>query len=151
MQVTPETIYGKLCTVIRRPFNAEWVHNELSLWRLPLCEHRGRWEHITGDWCFENGAPSGDFKLHGGQLTRSEHIDYTVTILPPLPRNPTKDDAWLLYLYASHGLFAVWESIDSYEYKHFPDRMYSLLSGCKNTGITHAVDAEGNKQEVAIV
>lgn len=60
-----------------------------------------------------HGAPrrwSGDFRrLHNNALVlhnafnRNHHI---ATALPPLPKHPTKDDAWLLHLYAAHGLIA---------------------------------------------
>jgi hypothetical protein len=65
------------------------------------------------------------------------------TALPPLPRNPTADDAKLLHLYEAHGLHPTCFRGDI--------NQYCLTTGMNiSQKLTHAIDEQGNKVEVAI-
>ncbi len=81
--------------------------------------------------------------------------------LPPLPRNPTADDAKLLHLYASYGLqlcgtfYANVNKIGNQDFSSSSFLMYllsvlkaGLVTNCK---ITHIIDEQDKKVEVAIL
>lgn len=57
--------------------------------------------------------------------------------LPPVPRNLTLSDAWLLHLYAGHGLFVMCGSLPA-------------LPVPSTSDVTHAINAQGERVEIAI-
>src|SRR5688572_12506990 len=101
--IKPETINGKLCSVIRKPFCAEWVREQLAM-GVPVVADYGKkgfakltsYDDTRGAFCSGNNVFAPDYT----------DWRYTLTILPPLPRRPTAEDAGLLHLYAAHGIFA---------------------------------------------
>ncbi len=81
------------------------------------------------------------------------------TALPALPRYPTAEDVELLHLYATHGLILIFTSEYSgamtSKVKHTRNFTHVLTILERNYypdkyEITHAIDKEGNRVEVAI-
>lgn len=144
MQTTIETIGGKLCTVIRKPFDADWVREQLSM-GIPVVGELPRGERIPF------------YILDIDQ----EFYDYpfVVTILPALPRHPKPEDAPLLYRYAAEGIHL------SFVWGNYTEEHYEMCT--RSSGIvevmdyiqrkqiplptfSHAIDAQGNRHEIAI-
>lgn len=158
-RVSIETIGGKLCTVIRRPFDTEWVREQLamgvpviaeriSLQRFLLVrdDHEGKYKGIKAD------SPYGYYS-EGRTIDIAPHIfEYTITILPALPRNPKPEHAALLYRYASESLNVRYEIMDAdlrcADGLGIGDILNHL--GCCPIEITHCLDTQGNRVEVAI-
>lgn len=163
MQVSVETINDKLMTVV--------------------------WYGSLGFQCKSLGISDNNWKtLHNGvKIALSTQIEpeygkqiHFATALPPLPRNPTADDAWLLYLYASHGLVPFMKE-DKWRKGYFvgtiaecstqvgtlmvqeashgrdesdPDEVFPdrIIYSLREgkTKITHCTDNQGNRVDVAI-
>jgi hypothetical protein len=89
--------------------------------------------------------------------------------LPPLPKNPTTDDAKLLDLYRAHGLYAIFkfkeyegEGGEEYQirglsdcgtfYTELQENEIEYMGRCYNynDGITHALDEQNNRIEIAL-
>lgn len=164
MQVSTETINGELMTVIRKPFDAEWVNQQLSIGVPVTCEFPK-----TEGTCYQDGRViivscdgsdeykyitwQTDWDTDDAYCTDRMLESYIITTLPPLPRNPTADDAWLLHLYASHGLYA---AFGIYQFAHIDDDGEVYVYG--NAGLemisspetTHCVYKQGNRVDVAI-
>lgn len=130
-KVSIEEINGRYCTVIRKPFNAAWIKEQLDMGN-PVIVGDDIWhdgggeEHIIRRLLLEEvhkpSKPSilqpplhGDEHLRyygsGGSpfgswtpLRDSECLKYTYSILPPLPRHPKQEDAPLLHRYMAEGL-----------------------------------------------
>lgn len=118
MKTTIETINNQLCTVVRKPFDAEKIKNRLALgYSLPVEFPNGyrailHNSYKDGTWQTEQGKWSGE--------NMSETV--SLEILPALKRNPK--DVELLHLYASYKLYAVIKvEIEHIEpvYKEFGD------------------------------
>jgi len=104
--------------------------------------------------------------IYSPRMNREHHC--LATALPPLPRHPAAKDAWLLYAYASHGLYPVFrfkdigDGADELQIRGICDdgTFYteSASEGIEcggsyyhhNDGITHAVNAQGERVDVAI-
>ena len=107
MQVTIETINNKQCTVIRKPFDAEWVKEQLNMGIFPSVDLKCS-KPLTGSvLCYKDSY----FTYYDPQWNEiisfeKEMLELysVITILPPLPRNPTPEDAPLLYRYMAEGL-----------------------------------------------
>ena len=93
-KVTIETIGGKQCTVIRKPFDAEWVKEQLDM-GIPL---RGEFFGVGGTYenIIEPHMDELDWYIAEGK--------YILTILPALPKHPKPEDAKRLYEYMAEGL-----------------------------------------------
>lgn len=81
-------------------------------------------------------------------------LDHVMTKLPALPEHPKLEDAPLLYRYASEGLFIVGNHI-RHEFSgpfevQFPDFNLVETHPDRKVQITHAIDEEGNRVEIAI-
>lgn len=83
-------------------------------------------------------------------------IELIATALPALPNRPKPEDAALLYRYASEGVFARGATkswVDGERGGYWTRDNDSWLLGVDAAyiyEITHAVDADGNRVEVAI-
>lgn len=157
MKVTIETINDKKCTVIRRPFDAEWVKGQLDMNNSFLVEThktKGRWS-ILWDWeCSIRDV----FKTPKTRLF-AEDIDYTITILPALREHPKPEDAKRLYRYMAEGFTLVTtdkEQICGWDYAlggfvtanvAIP---YENYRNPTNIALSHALDEQGNCIEIAI-
>ena len=161
-KVTIEEINGKQCTVIRKPFDAEWVKEQLSM------GNHVRMEAVYPDQdtvlieCSTKTYPAGESVSYFGAYDcfAEEDIKHTLTILPALPRKPTPEDAPLLYRYASEGLMVMIKTegcySDDYGIPDEEDRWeeeYEFNSPLINVGepqeITHAT-LNGERVEIAI-
>lgn len=97
MKVTIEEINGKQCTVIRKPFDAEWVKGELNRLTSVLVGRDGEDNFIIHPFLrADNSARILD--------AYKNDCFYSLTILPALPKHPTPEDASLLYRYMAEGL-----------------------------------------------
>ena len=154
MKISIETIGDKQCTVIRKPFDAEWVKEQLSM-GIPVvaaCDWREGNYYIAdflGDKFYylnENGSID---------TANANCWTWTLTILPPLPRNPTPEDAPLLYRYMAEGLEICGSSgRDALGCRHQTTGgiyllMSTLLEGNVRVTITHAIH-NGERVEIAI-
>lgn len=111
MKPTIETINGQLCTVVRKPFDAEYVKEQVSIGNTVRVEIFSRAFSI----CYVRGE---DF--YGldetGEPDYVEVIDLCdvqmVTTLPALPRRPENNEATirLLHAYRAAGLIPLGRS-----------------------------------------
>jgi len=98
MKVTIEEINNKQCTVIRKPFDAEWMKEQLGMWQPVRVEYRD-------GYCFTYTIPDGGgFELHTHLIRKHGEPINTLTILPALPKHPKPEDAPLLYRYMAEGI-----------------------------------------------
>lgn len=152
-----ETINGKLCTVIRRPFDAEWVREQLAM-GVPV---------VTDLAVLLFAASEGRYYTERGYMVLDgarQHLPEAriKTILPALPKNPTPEHAALLYRYMAEGIYPVLvcpdselsfllRGIDRFGnalYKNLADEYDGIsLSLCE---INYAVPETGGRCEVAI-
>ena len=144
MKTTIEEINGKLCTVIRKPFDVECVKEQLDI-KMPVVV-----ETIEHEVCGKN--IKGIHKLHkyidknwfcginiGAEDSWFESI---IVVLPALPRYPKPEDAPLLYRYMAEGIIPILDECESL------DRMI-FTNGFGEGRITHATH-NGERVEVAI-
>lgn len=104
MIVSTEIISGKPVTVIRRPFQPDKVRESLERGVPVVAERISGQRYTLLKWL----AASEEFVSYredGWRKPKPHILEYTLTILPPLPRRPTAEDAGLLHRYASEGLF----------------------------------------------
>lgn len=107
-EITIEKINGKERTIIRKPFDAEWVKEQ-------LCNGTGVTVELCNlTWRTLSYYDSED-DLYCGYLSKASasYIVNTITILPPLPKHPKSEDAPLLHLYAANGLTVCSEHLDN--------------------------------------
>lgn len=159
MKVSIETIGDKHCTVIRKPFDAEWVAEQINMEQSVLaCTDERAVDYFTL-WNYSGE----DFMSGGGKVIHEDDLIYTLTILPALPRNPKPEDAPLLYRYMAEGIEAISTLYDDGAERFVNNVDFlTMLSQLKHYGnkevdgggmyiqITHAIDVDGNKLEVAI-
>lgn len=145
MQTSVETISGKLCTVIKRPFDAEWVREQLAMGMPYMYEAE---DGYRGNF-YPKIRTLVEKAIDIGRLTPK----YVITILPALPRRPTPEHAPLLYRYASEDVFVVGTGHDGPSYPNGLGLSGILHLSKTHKGkaeITHATDTNGNKIEIAI-
>jgi len=157
MKVSIETINNKLVTVIRKPFDAEWVKEQLSMGIPVDAEENGRHRHnlcrkFGCDFISAKGGAYGEFLVSG------EELKYTLTILPPLSKHPKPEDAGDLYAYAKEGLM-VEGLMNAYVGGKYIDqiggaKLHNIIKALeyegRNITITHAT-LEGERVEIAIM
>jgi hypothetical protein len=169
MKVSAEIISGTPATIIRHPFSerVEWVRAQLAL-GVPVVveDEKGRGIITRFEYCetWKEHKYHMEYSAGNSWILNGECFTHTVQILPALPRNPTPDDAGLLYRYASEGLTPVTDdSLDKgmplYGIQHGKAVLGFHISGYsgEETGlfpledltITHAVLANGTRVEVA--
>lgn len=161
MKTSIETINGQLCTVIRKPFCADYVREQLEMGVPVVCEYGLFDDSVVRHALFSELVLDAHIALYGEAAMR-----HTLTILPALPRNPTADDAPLLYRYASKGVLAQGYCDESQEcYDEEADHVFKGEVGflemldfmVRNQDsywrfeITHATDTVGNIVDIAIV
>lgn len=93
---------------------------------------------------FSNGVVTDPL---GCKYAYNHQLEVSATGLPALPRHPNPEDAPLLYRYASEGLFPAGTMGG-----RFNDcaAIAYLVGGNALPEMTHAIDKDGNKVEVAI-
>ncbi len=141
--ITIEEIQGRKYTVIRKPFDAEWVREQLAI-GMPVWIEKRAFSSYSEKWhtdaqllCNEDSLN----KIVRFEKDGSHEVLCSKAILPPLPRKPKPSDAWLLHLYAAHGVIA---------YSDDADFMTCLfLAGGNMQTITHALH-NGERVDVAI-
>jgi len=142
--ITIETINGREYTVIRKPFNAEWVREQLAIGNAVTCSYRGKPSRtlvVYNEWM--DGLNHSQWKVIGGTRDLgTDELEYVRVILPPLPRRPKPSDAPLLHLYLSMGIIPVFgeERLDCGIVKTY-------CNGANH--ITHALH-NGERVDVAI-
>lgn len=100
MSVAIGTVNGKICTIVRKPFDSEWVREQLAL-GMPV------WAGYNDGWTIIHGI-KGPLFQHIKMLTANGSdkscFPNIITCLPPLPRKPMPEDARLLYRYMAEGV-----------------------------------------------
>ena len=91
-------------------------------------------EDIDADVLHEEGL----YDCYGFYICINGNRKVIATALPPIPRNPTADDAKLLYLYTSHSLNI-----------HYVDTVNFEIQFISRT-IKYCTDEQGNRFEIAI-
>ena len=124
MQVTPETINGKR-------YNVVW-HNNIRM--------KPKTYHLLE-------LPFEAIETSCGVCVLHREGEYIATAIPPLPRNPKRRDKPMLYRYLAEGLRPQGAAFIG---KMFAEDCDWLLEGSLKT-ITHCLDTQGNRVEVAIV
>lgn len=137
-----ETIGNRLCTVIRKPFDPEWVREQLTM-GMPVMVDLGNnvYDAIYGI------KDSRALLYNASDTVHLDNIRYTLAILPALKRYPTPYDARLLHRYEAENL-----RVAGVAYNITDDGLRILRHvECGNTvEITHAI-MNGERCEVAII
>lgn len=113
-----ETVNGCDVTIIRNPFDVEWVREQLGAGICPLVEYTGKWD-IASFVYFAKYDDEAEIPTYSNIFCPREkryiigvhnsELPHTVTILPALPRNPKPEDIRLIHRYLAEGIrpFAV--------------------------------------------
>jgi hypothetical protein len=126
--ITIETINGREYTVIRKPFDAEWVREQLAMDNAVLATDQRYTspKMLTDYYTFHEGYGKLDALRnttfdglgfcypYGDDLLWTSATEFTETIvrLPPLPRRPKPEHAALLHLYISKGLMPLFNRLE---------------------------------------
>ncbi|MCA9340410.1 MAG: hypothetical protein KDA17_05840 [Candidatus Saccharibacteria bacterium] len=152
MKTSIETINNHLVTVIRKPFDVEWVREQLAM-GAPLIVQL-LFDSVEDDF---NPPRIEIWKCEDDFIDRTTHPEetglraaYIISKLPALPKHPTPEDAALLYRYASEGLFPRGYKDFKNQYIWHVEALEIDPLKYKGVEITHATDTEGNRVEVAI-
>lgn len=163
METSIETIRGRLCTVIRKPFDADEVTQIVQLGGVVEAETRhGRTRYIEDVALIETeDHPYGIWMYRGYDretlspfsLTETSFTN-TVKRLPALPRKPLSDrDLDLICAYRSHGIF-IYSEREGYLNSLTFKETYHILSFEYDESpcevLPNAVDYFGNLVTVAI-
>lgn len=109
--ITIEEINGKKCSVVRKPFDAEWVREQLAIGMPVVVEaHQDsgyrQWITLINEadnslFGYVPDSTSGlmRFSVDGGGTLQS-----IIVVLPALPRHPTPEHAGLMYRYMAEGI-----------------------------------------------
>lgn len=161
MKTSIETINGELCTVVKRPFDADAVRKSLAMGVPVLVEDKHETRGTLVREIRRQSMGNGSWVIYydcacnvDGHMTivevRAAAMMYALTILPALSKHPKTEDAALPYRYASEGIFLVGTYGDEdYETCGFRQFLEMYHSG-KLKAVVGAVDADGNRVEVAI-
>lgn len=166
MKTTIEEINGKLCTVVRKPFDAEWVKSQLDIGIPVLMDSPKHLPHrhvITAynEDEFQSSVSSEygyEFNSARDSWNKESDCRNVLIILPALPRNPKPEDARMLYRYMAEGIDIIWkwggEIEDDWEsitcgLLHNQDGIDLIGDGA--VPIAYAINSEtGERVEVAI-
>lgn len=99
MTTSVEIATEPLRTIIKRPFDAEYVRSQLEMGIPVVFKHQYLDNYLIAI------SINGDIINHNCGTTDINSITHTIVTLPPLPRYPKPEDAGLLYAYAAQGLF----------------------------------------------
>lgn len=151
-KVTIETINGKQCTVIRKPFDAAWVKGELAR-GIPMLVDKTYTDQSHTSPHSNYQIITKDDVAYFSDYVRYEHSNYgdIITILPPLPRNPKPEDAPLLYRYMAEGLMPKGEFLwlDKTKSGLNTHHLFDRINKYSGAEITHA-EHNGERVEIAI-
>jgi hypothetical protein len=130
-------------TIIERPFDKD------NLPEFPFV--------VTAEWFNVNlpiirgvGTSHLEFYYNGRSgVVAIKDIISTITILPPLPRNPTEKDIPLLYRYMVEGIYPR-DKLSTGDSPHLSGLiLIAATIDCYKIEITHCTDSDGNIVEVA--
>lgn len=160
MKTSVETIKGKLCTVIRKPFDLEgvrehFVYND----SLQLEIQHSKYDKDRNKYYLIPERQSALSFNEARKIRSASDIVYIITALPALPRNPTPEDAPLFSVYESHGLFAIIDvggDGDLIQPSNISGKLYitegwndyRLVDGVDS--VAYVSDKDGNRVEIAI-
>ena len=151
MQTSIEEINGKQCTVIRKPFCADYVREQLATLGGVWSQH---FDECTPSLFQLERSDNGKIYYCDCADERRVYVDdveYFCIILPALPRNPTEKDAPLLYRYMAEGVvpMGLWKSkvgkstAENSVIKMLDDKYIPFVT-------SGATDANGEPLDVAI-
>ncbi len=133
--------------MIRRPFDAKWVQEQLNM-GIPVIA-----EGTDGGWIerffIKEYDPTNNIYV-STHLWYENEIDYNLIILPPLPHHPKLEDIQLLYRYGAENLSIIAKGSDGQECHNTAELILSIASGTNELEVTHATDTNGRCIEVAI-
>jgi len=143
MKTTIETINGKLCTVIRKPFDAEWVRGQIEMEENPTFILKGCFYKFSHYTTYDSRVVYHAFNEVSGWSAVDLKEAVICKYLPALPKNPKSKDELLIFRYYSEGLEPVLtDKGENYSY---------LWVRPNKAEITHAIHAEtGERVEIAI-
>ena len=117
MKITIEAINGEPMTVIHKPFDGDWVIEQLALGNSPcalVCDIYNQPKRFDADFAqvkiigttcdAYNFWRIVDFEGEGYEECSTAHFAELFTILPALPRHPKLEDEPLLYRYMAEKL-----------------------------------------------
>ena len=159
MKTTIEEINGKKCTVIRKPFDAEYVKAQLDIGEMVTIRKDDPnslkimrttfLRHAVDDELSALVVSHGNTWMVSGMPFAFFHDWEIEEKLPALPRNPKPEDARLLYRYMAEGIVIYGDSQVSGE--GCINHKYEGYENSRPNEITHAINSEtGEKIEVAI-
>lgn len=153
MKTTIETINGQLCTVVRKPFDAEMLLSNAELFIPTLVERIlvPKHNHIISSkevTCIFNPAEARAF------IRDIDTSDYCfVTNLSALPRHPENNEATIRLLHA-YGAAGLRPQQKGPEYAGDIDiimLLYSPIKAYNYCTINHAIDTDtGERVEIAL-
>ena len=122
MKVSIEEINGKQCTVIRKPFDPEWVKEQLGMGNTVVVSFDYYHNYINNWYSLSYITEDGEIvplrvmnprKLGGWQVCEDAGCfagrpDAVITILQALPKNPKPEDVCRLYEYMAEGIDNIW-------------------------------------------
>lgn len=164
MKISIEEVAGKKCTIIRRPFDAEWVREQLLTQPAIIAESED-FRHVITDVMITRLGNERWRGHYAGEYIRdswgTSYLKHTVTILPALPRRPKPEDTKLLHRYAAEGLFASYECESTVKTPLNERGTAHRVERVKHTEtfpnhridageITHCATGHGERVEVAI-
>lgn len=156
MQVTTETINGRKVTVIRRPFDPEWVKEQLVMGVPVVVEWDGKIYFVYDINKRLNGTRlavgSYDEGNYGGVM--AERIKHTITILAPLPSRPKLSDLGILHKYYSEDIIVSGEHIGDNKLQFSRDvcggELFSLIEQGYDVEVYGGHLTYGQRVEIAI-
>lgn len=142
------TINDKQYTRITQPANHEWIKEQLEMGEPVNLENEyGIFSAATIATLASDGKEfyAGFDELADRTYSDKEKVQSIVTTLPALPRYPKAEDMLLVHRYEAEGLNIMGR------FKHDAEWIENEGVCCGVAEeITHAVDSEGNRIEVAI-
>jgi hypothetical protein len=154
--ISIETIGNKKVTVIRKPFDADWVKEQLSM-GVPVI---AQWGRVDVQLRANRNIKESDNRFYtAGSAYSSLHeseLDSIVTILPALPRHPNPSDACLLYRYMAEGIRVYIRefkecdnTVELLGFEAETGYLSTSMWGLKHVEITHCT-LNGERAEIAI-
>lgn len=156
--VTIENINGEMMTVIRKPFDAEWVRGQLDIGESVIAESKTGIKWIVLYYSEQYGKWAS-VRQRGDDIRqiKPSHMVSVVKNLKALPRKPKPEDAALLYRYMAEGIEPRGNYYDTRAGKkrenHSAFSFMTYMYNCNDSHreITHAIDTKtGERVEIAI-